>query len=110
MEWPKRNVRERSTFHFIARRNVMNGCMLTCRFRGLTGKSPPRWLQTAYTTQTARARRAQQWPETTALSAAEQIATEAGFGSANALRERFGRIVGATPRRNREAFTTQAAS
>jgi transcriptional regulator GlxA family with amidase domain len=44
----------------------------------------------------ARVRRAQHRLEATALSV-EQVATEAGFGSATVLREHFGRIVGVSP-------------
>jgi transcriptional regulator GlxA family with amidase domain len=53
--------------------------------------------------QTARVWRAQQLLETTELSI-EQVATEVGFGSAIAFRERFASVVGTNPQRYRQMF------
>ncbi|AIO69932.1 helix-turn-helix domain protein [Burkholderia oklahomensis] len=102
MEWLQCNLREPLTLDAIARQGAMSVRTLTRRFQEQAGTSPLQWLQTA------RVRRAQQLLETTALSV-EQIATEAGFGSATAFRERFVRIVGTTPKRYRQAFRAQAA-
>jgi hypothetical protein len=70
---------------------------LTRRFHEQTGMPPLQWLHIA------RIRRARQLLETTALSV-ERIATEAGFGSVAAFRQRFGRVVGTSPRRYRNVF------
>lgn len=101
MEWLQRNLREPLTLDAIARQSAMSVRTLTRRFQEQTGTSPLQWLQTA------RVRRAQQLLETTSLSV-EQIATEAGFGSASAFRERFARIVGTSPKRYRQAFRMQS--
>jgi transcriptional regulator GlxA family with amidase domain len=52
----------------------------------------------------ARVRRAQRLLETTDLSI-ERVATEAGFGSATVLRERFGEILGTSPTAYRRSFS-----
>jgi len=52
----------------------------------------------------ARVRRAQVLLETTRLNV-EQIATRCGFGTAVAMRQRFGAIVGTTPTAYRKAFS-----
>jgi transcriptional regulator GlxA family with amidase domain len=97
MQWLQKNLKQSLTLESMARKSAMSTRTLTRRFHEQTGTSPLQWLQTAGV------RRAQQLLETTALSV-EQIATEAGFGSATAFRERFGRIVGTTPQRYRNAF------
>lgn len=95
--WLEKNLHQALTLDAIARAGAMSIRTLTRRFHKQTGMSPLRWVQTA------RVRRAQRLLETTALSV-EQVATEAGFGSVTALRERFARVVGTTPQRYRHAF------
>ncbi|WP_438288901.1 helix-turn-helix domain-containing protein [Burkholderia pseudomallei] len=101
MEWLHGHLREPSTLDAIARQSAMSVRTLARRFQERTGTLPLQWLRTA------RVRRAQPLPQTTALSV-ERIATEAGFGLASAFRERFVRIVGTTPKRYRQAFRLQA--
>ncbi|CAJ9208175.1 AraC family transcriptional regulator [Burkholderia pseudomallei] len=101
MEWLHGHLREPSTRDAIARQSAMSVRTLARRFQERTGTLPLQWLRTA------RVRRAQPLPQTTALSV-ERIATEAGFGLASAFRERFVRIVGTTPKRYRQAFRLQA--
>ncbi|WP_038779821.1 helix-turn-helix domain-containing protein [Burkholderia pseudomallei] len=101
MEWLHGHLREPSTRDAIARQSAMSVRTLGRRFQERTGTLPLQWLRTA------RVRRAQPLPQTTALSV-ERIATEAGFGLASAFRERFVRIVGTTPKRYRQAFRLQA--
>ncbi|HET6958200.1 MAG TPA: helix-turn-helix domain-containing protein [Vicinamibacterales bacterium] len=57
----------------------------------------------------ARVRHAQRLLETTDL-AVEQVAAEAGFGSAAVLREHFGTVVGTSPLSYRRAFSRVARS
>src|ERR1700681_3540221 len=66
--------------------------------RGGVGGTPAAWLAHA------RVRRAQRLLETTDL-AIEQVATEAGFGSAAVMREHFGAVVGTNPVSYRRVFS-----
>jgi transcriptional regulator GlxA family with amidase domain len=71
---------------------------LSRRFREQVGATPAAWLAQA------RVRRAQRLLETTGL-AVEQVATEAGFGSATVMREHFAAVVGTSPLSYRTAFS-----
>ncbi|CAG2323758.1 MULTISPECIES: GlxA family transcriptional regulator [Burkholderia] len=101
MDWLHANLRQPLTLDAIARKASTSVRTLTRRFQEQTGTSPGQWLQTA------RVRHAQQLLEVTELSI-EHVATEAGFGSVSAFRERFSRIVGTSPQRYRQAFRTRA--
>ncbi|OXI29294.1 AraC family transcriptional regulator [Burkholderia sp. AU16741] len=101
MDWLHANLREPLTLDAIARKASTSVRTLTRRFQEQTGTSPVQWLQTA------RVRHAQQLLEVTGLSI-EHVATEAGFGSVTAFRERFARIVGTSPQRYRQAFRARA--
>ncbi|MBR8329159.1 helix-turn-helix domain-containing protein, partial [Burkholderia cenocepacia] len=101
MDWLHANLRQPLTLDAIARKASTSVRTLTRRFQEQTGTSPGQWLQTA------RVRHAQQLLEVTELSI-EHVATEAGFGSVTAFRERFARIVGTSPQRYRQAFRARA--
>lgn len=101
MDWLHANLRQPLTLDAIARKASTSVRTLTRRFQEQTGTSPGQWLQTA------RVRHAQQLLEMTELSI-EHVATEAGFGSVTAFRERFSRIVGTSPQRYRQAFRARA--
>ncbi|MDR5665252.1 helix-turn-helix domain-containing protein [Burkholderia cenocepacia] len=100
MDWLHANLRQPLTLDAIARKASTSVRTLTRRFQE-QGTSPGQWLQTA------RVRHAQQLLEVTELSI-EHVATEAGFGSVTAFRERFARIVGTSPQRYRQAFRARA--
>ncbi|MBV8048131.1 MAG: helix-turn-helix domain-containing protein [Paludibacterium sp.] len=97
MDWAQRHLAEPITLDQLARRALTSPRTLTRRFVEQTGMPPLQWLGVM------RVRRAQQLLETTALSV-EEVATEVGFGSASAFREKFRRIAGLSPRRYRAAF------
>ena len=78
-------------------RAAMSTRTLSRRFRE-QGATPAAWLAHA------RVRRAQQLLETTDL-AIEQVAAQAGFGSAAVMREHFGTVVGTSPLSYRRAFS-----
>ncbi len=75
---------------------------LSRRFRRQVGTTLLQWLLAA------RVRRAQLLLETTGLSV-EQVAAQAGFGSAVTLRDRFARSVGTTPAAYRRALGSRDA-
>lgn len=97
LEWLVKNLHQELTLDVMAQTGAMSTRTLTRRFHEHIGMSPLKWLQTA------RVRRAQQLLETTELSI-EQVATEVGFGSATAFRERFASVVGTNPQRYRQMF------
>jgi transcriptional regulator GlxA family with amidase domain len=98
----KKNLHEPLTLSLLAERAAMSTRTLTRRFLEQTGTSPLQWLGIA------RVRRAQQLLESTNLSV-EDIATEVGFGSATAFRDRFRRVVGVSPQRHKTAFGSRVA-
>jgi transcriptional regulator GlxA family with amidase domain len=95
--WLEQHLERRLGLDEIARRAAMSTRTLNRRFREQTGMTPLQWLLQA------RVRRAQQLLETTGQPL-EQVAERAGFGSATTLRQRFGRVVGASPQAYRRAF------
>ena len=90
LTWMEQNLSRELPLPVIARRAAMSTRTLSRRFREQVGATPAAWLAHA------RVRRAQRLLETTDL-AVEQVAAEAGFGSAAVMRERFGIVVGASP-------------
>ena len=96
--WIEQNLRGELSLPRVARRAAMSIRTLSRRFREQVGASPAQWISGA------RVRSAQRLLETTGLSV-EEVATEAGFGSASVLREHFGRIVGTSPIAYRRAFS-----
>ena len=97
LAWIDQNLSNELPLSALARRAAMSTRTLSRRFREQVGATPAAWIAQA------RVRRAQQLLETTDLGI-EQVATEAGFGSAAVLRERFGDAVGTSPLAYRRAF------
>jgi transcriptional regulator GlxA family with amidase domain len=84
----------------IASRAGLSTRTLNRRFREQTGTTPLQWLHRA------RIRRAQYLLETTA-DTVDRIGGRVGFGSPTAFRDRFKRIVGASPQAYRQAFRSR---
>ncbi|MFF3749460.1 GlxA family transcriptional regulator [Streptomyces sp. NPDC002018] len=97
LRWLDENADRDLTLDDIAARARMSSRTLSRRFREQTGTTPLRWLHRA------RIRRAQYLLETTTHSV-DRIASQAGFGSPTAFRERFKRVVGTSPHTYRRAF------
>lgn len=95
--WLEENAARDLTLEDIAVRAGTSTRTLNRRFREQTGTTPLQWLHRA------RVRRAQYLLETTTYPV-ERIATQAGFGSPTAFRERFKRVVGTSPYAYRRAF------
>jgi transcriptional regulator GlxA family with amidase domain len=95
--WLEEHLHRTLALEDIARRAAMSTRTLNRRFREQTGTTPLQWLLRA------RVRRAQQLLETTGQSI-EQISGRVGFGSASTFRDRFVRLVGASPQAYRRAF------
>jgi len=103
LAWMEQNLSRELPLPVIAQRAAMSTRTLSRRFRERVGATPAAWLAHA------RVRRAQRLLETTDLSI-EQVATEAGFGSAAVMRERFGALVGTNPTSYRHAFSSVGRS
>jgi transcriptional regulator GlxA family with amidase domain len=98
LAWIEQNLKRELPLSTIARRAAMSPRTLSRRFREQVGGTPAAWIAQA------RVRRAQRLLETTDLSI-EQVAAEAGFGSATVLRAHFGDVVGTSPLAYRRAFS-----
>lgn len=96
--WLEQNLSRELPLSAIARRAAMSTRTLSRRFREQVGTTPAAWIARA------RVRHAQRLLETTSMSV-EQVANEAGFGSATVLREHFGGVVGTSPLAYRRAFS-----
>ncbi|GAA4620006.1 AraC family transcriptional regulator [Actinoallomurus vinaceus] len=97
LTWIEDHLKDDLTLEDMAARCGMSTRTFSRRFREHTGTTPLQWLLRA------RVRRAQYLLEHTDHSV-ERIATQAGFGSATAFRERFKRVAGTTPQAYRAAF------
>lgn len=102
LRWMEENARRELTLDEVAARAGMSVRTLNRRFREHTGTSPLQWLHRA------RVRQAQYLLETTGHPV-ERIASQVGFGSPTAFRDRFRRITGTSPNAYRRAFQGQAA-
>ncbi|MFK0221074.1 GlxA family transcriptional regulator [Streptomyces vinaceus] len=102
LRWMEDNARRELTLDEVAARAGMSVRTLNRRFREHTGTSPLQWLHRA------RVRQAQYLLETTGHPV-ERIASQVGFGSPTAFRDRFRRITGTSPNAYRRAFQGQAA-
>ncbi|MFB7056207.1 GlxA family transcriptional regulator [Streptomyces vinaceus] len=101
LRWMEDNARRELTLDEVAAQAGMSVRTLNRRFREHTGTSPLQWLHRA------RVRRAQYLLETTGHPV-ERIASQVGFGSPTAFRDRFRRITGTSPNAYRRAFQGQA--
>ncbi|MCO6003881.1 helix-turn-helix domain-containing protein [Actinoallomurus purpureus] len=97
LTWIEDHLKDDLTLEAMAAHCGMSTRTFSRRFREHTGTTPLQWLLRA------RVRRAQYLLEYTDHSV-ERIATQAGFGSATAFRERFKRVAGTTPHAYRAAF------
>jgi transcriptional regulator GlxA family with amidase domain len=97
LHWMEENARRELSLGEIAARAGMSTRTLNRRFREQTATTPLQWLHRA------RIRQAQYLLETTAHSV-DRIATQVGFGSPTAFRDRFKRQVGTSPHAYRRAF------
>ncbi|MCX2968311.1 MULTISPECIES: GlxA family transcriptional regulator [Streptomyces] len=95
--WMEARLHEPLTLGEIARYARMSVRGLNRHFRAQTGTTPLQWLLRA------RVQRARLLLESTALPV-EQVAAEAGFGSAASLRVHFARQTGVSPQEYRGAF------
>ncbi|KUN01544.1 AraC family transcriptional regulator [Streptomyces yokosukanensis] len=101
LHWLEDHCDRDMTVDEIAAQARMSTRTLNRRFREQTGTTPLQWLHRA------RVRRAQHLLETTPYPV-ERIATQTGFGSPTAFRERFRRVVGTSPQAYRRAFRAGA--
>jgi transcriptional regulator GlxA family with amidase domain len=97
LRWMADNCAEELNLDDIAQVAGMSTRTLNRRFREQTGSTPLQWLLRA------RVRQAQYLLETTGHPV-ERIASQTGFGSPTAFRERFRRVVGTSPNAYRAAF------
>jgi len=97
LRWMEDNAAKDLTLEDIAAHAGMSTRTLNRRFREQTGTTPLQWLHRA------RIRQAQYLIEATSHPI-DRIATQVGFGSPTAFRDRFKRIVGTNPNAYRAAF------
>ncbi len=97
LHWMEDNAAKDLTLEDIATHAGMSTRTLNRRFREQTGTTPLQWLHRA------RVRQAQYLLEAT-NHPVDRIATQVGFGSPTAFRDRFKRIVGTSPHAYRAAF------
>jgi transcriptional regulator GlxA family with amidase domain len=97
LRWMEDNAAKDLTLEGIAARAGMSTRTLNRRFREQTGTTPLQWLHRA------RVRQAQYLLEATSHPV-DRIASQVGFGSPTAFRDRFKRVVGTSPYAYRCAF------
>lgn len=97
LRWMEDRLATELTLTAIAERAAVSVRTLNRRFRARTGTTPLRWLIQR------RLQRVQELLETSDQSV-EQVAQQAGFGTAIALRQHFRRTIGTTPTAYRQRF------
>ena len=97
LNWLEERLHHRLSLQQIANHGALSTRTLTRRFREQVGTSPMQWLLAA------RIRRARELLETTDLST-HRVASEVGFESVSAFRERFHQDVGTSPAEYRRTF------
>jgi transcriptional regulator GlxA family with amidase domain len=97
LRWLEDNSGRDLTLDDIAGHAGMSTRTLNRRFREQAGSTPLQWLHRA------RIRQAQYLLEAT-THPVDRIASQVGFGSPTAFRDRFKRVVGTSPRAYRSAF------
>ncbi|TWP53460.1 helix-turn-helix domain-containing protein [Lentzea tibetensis] len=97
LTWMEANAADDLSLEDIAAHAGMSTRTLNRRFREQTGTTPLQWLHRA------RIRRAQHLLEAT-THPVDRIASQVGFGSPTAFRDRFKRVVGTSPHAYRSAF------
>ncbi|MBV9750173.1 MAG: AraC family transcriptional regulator [Acetobacteraceae bacterium] len=101
LDWMRENAHRPLSVDELARQAATSPRTFARRFREQTGTTPLQWLITA------RVRRAQELLETTHLSL-DEIAAAAEFDGAAALRDRFRRTVGVSPKAYRRSLGAPA--
>ncbi len=99
LDWMVDNLTIEHTVPALARRAQMSERTFARRFVAETGTTPLKWVTTQ------RVLRARTLLEQTRMGI-EQIASEAGFGTAALLRHHFRRVVGVPPQDYRRTFRT----
>src|SRR6266511_180105 len=102
LRWMEDNCGKDLTLDDMATHAGMSTRTLNRRFREQTGTTPTQWLLRI------RIRQAQHLLEATDRPV-DRIASQVGFGSPTAFRDRFKRIVGTSPNAYRAAFHTPGA-
>ena len=102
LTWLADNLQQPLGLEDIAQQAATSTRTLSRRFLEQVGTTPLQWVLAQ------RVRRAQQLLETSAMSI-EQVATETGFRSAAAFRDRFSKVVGASPQAYRRTFGHRSA-
>ncbi|MDO3682687.1 GlxA family transcriptional regulator [Micromonospora sp. C28ISP2-4] len=97
LTWMRQNAGRDLALADIARHAGMSVRTLNRRFRDQVGTTPLRWLHRV------RVHQAQHLLETTAHPV-DRVATQVGFGSVTAFRDRFRRITGTSPQAYRRSF------
>jgi transcriptional regulator GlxA family with amidase domain len=97
LAWMRENLHEQVTVDDLAARALMSPRSFARHFRTVTGTTPRAWLLAQ------RMHRAEELLESGDLPV-EEIARQAGFGTAAALREQFVRRRGVPPRSYRRSF------
>lgn len=101
LAWAQANITRRITVEELAARAHLAPRTLARRFANELGTTPHRWLTQQ------RVAVAQRLLETTTASV-DQVAADAGFGTAVTLRHHFGRILGISPTGYRQQFRQAA--
>jgi transcriptional regulator GlxA family with amidase domain len=101
LDWARARLGEPLSVDALADAACMSRRTFTRRFREVTGTTVAKWLVSE------RLARAQQLLETTELPI-EQIAAEAGFGTALSLRQHFAAQLGTSPSAYRRSFCGDA--
>ncbi|MGV9369800.1 GlxA family transcriptional regulator [Micromonospora tulbaghiae] len=97
LTWMRQNAGRDLALADIARHAGMSVRTLNRRFRDQVGTTPLRWLHRI------RVHQAQHLLETTAHPV-DRVATQVGFGSVTAFRDRFRRVTGTSPQAYRRSF------
>jgi transcriptional regulator GlxA family with amidase domain len=100
--WLEEHLDRAHSLQAMARRAAMSIRTLNRRFREETGTTPLQWLLEL------RVRRAQQLLETS-RQPLDSIAARVGFATTTTFRQRFRRVVGASPQAYRRAFNGDRA-
>ncbi|MFG3157560.1 GlxA family transcriptional regulator [Streptomyces sp. NPDC048219] len=101
--WALARLREPIQLRDMAEREAMSVRTFTRRFREEVGVSPGQWLTRQ------RVERARHLLESTGLSV-DQVAREAGFGTAQSMRQHLQAVLGVTPTAYRRTFRAESST